>query len=266
MSISDNGDGFSQKDIINLGNIGESDKKSTFDKIKRKNGDFYAGNKGLGILSSFSLSDIIEITTNNENHSYIINWERSQGYFEYTEINLSPKTGARLLIKEINPQDMKVLIDEEEFSKMRHAIISHFTNNNKIKIKLYIDNVESSNLSCCNINELDDLFIYKVDFMYNSKKNTLELSFLKANPPLKKGCSEINTDKLYKKLTIPLLNDLDINNLLKETYYLTKTYIPNNTNFKYLDSNLEDFNGSLFITEGAPPKTFKETSIIFNME
>ena len=257
LTISDDGDGFTEKDIIDLGNPGYSTKKSSSHNTKRKDGYFYAGNKGLGILSAFSLSNLVEIETTNKTQSFIINWEKAKGELTYSEISKSSKHGTIFIIKEIDVHDIKVLTDEHEIAKLRHVTLSHFINDNSINIKLFINDVESSDLLCCNIDELDNLFIYKVDFSFKSKENILEFAFTKANPHLKKGVKEIKTDKLYKKLTIPLNNDIDLKKILKENFYLTKATFARKTNFNYLDVDLEDFYGSFFIKKDKPPKNLK---------
>ncbi len=257
ITIKDNGDGFYEEDIINLGNAGYSTKKSSPDNIQRNNGDFYAGNKGLGILSAFSLSDLVKIETTNKKQSFFISWEKAKGELTYTKAPKTTQCGTTFLIKNIKKEDIKVLTDKDEIAKLRHVTLSHFTNTNPININLFIDNKKNNDILCCNIDDLDTLFIYKVDFSFKSKENILEFSFKRANPPFKKGIKEIKTNELYKKLTIPLNNTINLEKLLNENFNLTKSIFAQKTSFNYLDANLEDFYGSFFIKKDKVPKELK---------
>lgn len=261
--VSDKGDGLSEEDIKNLGLIGESDKKET-GKECRENGEYYSGSKGLGLLSAFSLSDYIEIRTRKNNKSYLIKWPKAKGEFSYEDIDQLNNCGTELIIKNISKDDINILTDEEEYKKLRHVTICHFKNkgNTCERINFYINGKLKDEFSCCDIKDIDDIFIYKINFRYFSKTNKLQYKFDRADVNRMIKGNKINKgnkpiDRLSKVNSIDLNNNININDIIKNTYKVTKT--TSEKKLKYLSSSLEDFYGSLYVTAGQHSSEIKKS-------
>ena len=254
ITVIDKGDGLDETDIEKLGMIGESDKKE-IGKEQRKNGEYYGGSKGLGLLSAFSLSDCIEIQTRKANKSYLIKWEKAKGGFNYNEIEQLTDCGTKLIMKNVSEDDINVLTDEEEYRKLRHISLSHFKSisDTSEKINFYIDNKLKNEFTCCDIKDLEDEFVYKIIFNYNSETNNLKFKFDKVNMLSSKKINKDNLlpiDRLLKTITIDLNNSIKINDLIKKNYKIIETNTKSNTVFKYLNSDLENFEGIFYIKEG----------------
>lgn len=254
ITVIDKGDGLDEIDIQKLGMIGQSDKKEV-GKEQRKNGEYYSGSKGLGLLSAFSLSNYIEIKTRKNDKSYLIKWEKAQGEFNYSEIKQLPDNGTKLIMRNISEDDINVLTDEEEYKKLRHVSLCHFKNisNTFEKINFYIDDKLKDEFTCCDIKDLEDKFVYKVKFNYCSQSNNLKFKFDKVNMVNSKKINKDNllpTDRLLKTITINLNDNNRINDIIKENYKLTETNTKSEKIFKYLDSNLESFEGMFYVMEG----------------
>lgn len=263
IKVVDFGDGLDEEEIKKLGDIGVSVKKE-YGNETRKNGEYYSGSKGLGLLSSFSLCSNIEIKTRKKDKSYIIKWEKSQGKFNYYDIDNLPHCGTQLTMNNISSDDIRVLTDEEEYKKLRHITICHFKNASIAypKINYYIDGKLKTDFTCCDIKQIDYSFVYKINFSYCSKYNKLKfkfdsVDFSKSNKIDKD--KSLPTFRLLKNLTIDLNNNLDLNSIVKENYKITKIHNSKKSTFKYLYSNLEDFEGMFYVVEGR-----KDNQIIKN--
>ena len=250
--ILDNGDGFSKEDIEFLGKIGESNKKVA--TLKRRNGGYYAGSKGLGILSAFSLSKKLIIITTNNKKTYRVDWARGDGNFTYEEIEFTGKKGTELILSEVDKESFKVLTDETEIGKLKHLSCRDFEScsTDNIEINLYIDGNKKDLNDIGSINDLRDILTTKIDFKFDSSKNILTYSFEKF------GFADKIKERLKNHVCIDLNNnDLDLITLLKEYYKITKTVDQKNYNYNYLNSGLDDFHGSLFVASKRPNKECK---------
>ncbi|WP_252225970.1 ATP-binding protein [Clostridium sp. ZBS2] len=259
--IKDDGDGLLKEEIEELGNIGSSMKKEN-NNIKRKDGKYLAGSKGLGLLSSFTLSNYIEISTTNEDESYLVKWKKSQGEFTYEKIEKLNEKGTKLIMKNISDGDIVLLTDEEEYKKLRHMTIDHFKNNtSNLIVHFLIDNKEVSNFECCDYRDIDNAFIYKISFKYNSKNNTLEYKYGRAKINLISEKTKIYnnpTDRLYKGIHINLKNNINMNDIIKKSYNINNVQVKKNYEFKYLSTDLEDFDGEFWVTHNSKPKDSKK--------
>ncbi|AJF32779.1 hypothetical protein ST12_08470 [Clostridium botulinum] len=260
VTILDKGEGLSIEDIKKLGNIGESDKKSNGNE-KRNDGKYLAGSKGLGLLSAFTLSNYIEIKTRKNDVSYLIKWKKSEGKFTYEKIDNLDESGTQLTIKNISNDDIILLTDEEEYKKLRHVTIDHFKNNGKnIGINFSINNILNNGLNCCDFKDIEDLFIYKIRFQYKSKSNNLKYIFDKADINLISqtvAAYNLPTDRLNREISLHLNNNIDVNDIINKFYKVNKPQISKNHKFKYLISDLEDFEGELWISQGGKTKLIK---------
>ncbi|PWJ45825.1 ATP-binding protein [Faecalicatena contorta] len=219
IQICDNGTGISLEEIRNLAKPGFSTKKLQ-GNIRNKHGFFFTGNKGLGILSCFSLCEEIIIDT------FIGNTQRCQGSlnkngllkYEVLENVMDNSKGTIITLQQIPDEIINFLTSSSELQKIRH-ISTYLYKRNSIhfpEIRLKIDeelpksiflDVEFTNM------------LYDVTFSYD--KSTQSLKF-KCESDIRKNIN----DSLIE------LNTFDIESLemltLKE-YGIKKT-IPTRTN------------------------------------
>lgn len=170
VQVIDNGIGISTEEIKNLTKPGYSTKK-TNGNIRNKQGFFFTGNKGLGILSCFSLCKRIIIDTifqkNQKNYKYhavlskdgILDYQLSKNEDGY-------KTGTIITLQSIRPSDMSFLNTSSELQKIRH-LSTYLYKRDKLPfptITLKIDDQEPRSIY------LDTEFknmLYDVEFNYN---------------------------------------------------------------------------------------------------
>lgn len=259
VTVIDKGDGLNEEDIKKLGVIGQSDKKE-IGKEKRKDGKYYGGSKGLGLLSAFSLSDYIEIETRIDDTVYLVKWQKSQGEFSYQQIdNYSlDSNGTKVILKNISDDNMNILMDKNEHKKLRHVTIQHFNNigyENK-KINFYVNGVFNDEFECSNINDLLYRFVYEIEFEYNSKNNILKYSFNKVNMSSVINNGNLPNDRLLKPIYIDLSTNIKISDIIKNKYKIVKT-VQKDKSFNYLSAKLENFCGKFYISEGRNSKKHK---------
>ncbi|MCU7201594.1 ATP-binding protein [Turicibacter sanguinis] len=256
ITVQDNGDGFSLSDIHDLSNIGESRKKETTN-LKRTDGHNYAGSKGLGLLSSFSLANQLEILTVHGNKIFNINWIKSTGSYQYTELKTNPsslKKGSIIILKNISTDSLRILTDVNEYKKLRHVRLNNFKRNpDELKIEFKINNQIQDEINCTNILDLEKDFKYRVDFKYNSLSNSLSFNFQLISPAIDSQI-EVNLakntlDSSYT-IQIPLNNNINIINILKNQYNISSYVSLQPYQFNYLSSKLEEFEGSIWISRG----------------
>jgi hypothetical protein len=236
--INDDGDGLTLSDIKKLGLISESNKKTNGNYL-RKDGYFFAGSKGLGILSLFSISDQLIIETENNNKRYKIIWSKGNSSFNYEVITAKNKNGTKIIISNINKEYLAILTDETELNKLKHLSIKNYLNSslNSIKIPFYINNILCNELIVTHFSNLQNKFIATVKFNYDAKSNLLYFQYISNN-------NIINDNQIL----IDLSKEINISDILTKNYHISQVMYKGEP-CKYLDFSLESFGGEISVTE-----------------
>lgn len=175
IQIIDDGLGITIQEIKNLAKPGYSSKKMD-GNVRNKNGFFFTGSKGLGILSCFSLCEKIVINTYTECDKSCSVVLYKNGLLEY-EIDSKEKIcqqGTKIILSGINIEDMEFLNSEFELQKLRHLSTYLFKKDivSFPNISLRIDNDPPKSIL---FNTDLEGMLYDVIFSYC--KGTGELSF-----------------------------------------------------------------------------------------
>ena len=181
ITITDFGRGFSKDDLDHLGEAGYSS-KMIGDNTQSPIGNPLAGSKGLGLLTAFFISNVLEIETYSEadRKSYFLEWKKGAQRYRYEEIE-SESVGTVITLKDVIPEKLQMILLPEEKVKLFMASLRFFTNDTNLpQIKLIIDGVEESFYPQ---ETLDDYysrnkgsssgFIAKAIFKYTDNKITL---------------------------------------------------------------------------------------------
>lgn len=254
IQVSDDGIGISSEEIKNLTRPGFSSKKRN-DNIRNGDGFFFTGNKGLGILSCFSICEEIIIDTYagevGKCHAVL----NKNGFLNYEMIDtIDTNTGSVITLRGIRPTDMEYLNTETELQKLRH-LSSYLYKKDLIPfpdILLRVDDNEPSLI----LFETDfSNMLYDVSFEYDKSTGVLNYS------------CETNSDKGINKDIIKITS-FDIQSLEKvllDNYGIEKT-IRTRTNdiasyHWYTDlDNVPSFEGRLVVyfkqTAGAKLKQY----------
>ena len=228
ISIIDDGDGFSDQDILLLTQIGSSRKK--MDEFYTHNSHMYTGSKGLGLLSAFSLCTELRIITRNEANAYEIIWDKSGSSFTYDNIDSQEyvNTGSIVQLLNIDQTEMSFLVSDIEIKKLQH-ISTYFYKNDLINfpnITLKLDDGDDQNLL---YTASIDKMLYDISFEYTSTTSTLSMM--------------INvSDELVDNRTFTITSfDLDsINKLLKDTYGINNII---KSRFNTIYPTIENYDG-----------------------
>ncbi len=183
IEVIDKGEGLCQDEIERLGEAGYSS-KMVGDKTTSPINNSLAGNKGLGLLTTFFISDSLEITTYSvkDKQAYFIEWQKGEQKYRY-DIYEKKIVGTRIFLKNIDDEKMKMILLPEEKVKLFMTSLRFFTGaSNQPKIKLFIDGEEESFYPDKTLedyyaeNKRDNYgFIAKASFKY--EKNKVILSY-----------------------------------------------------------------------------------------
>jgi len=214
VKVSDDGIGISSEEIKNLTRPGYSSKKRN-NNIRNGNGFFFTGNKGLGILSCFSICEEIIIDTYSGEVGKCYAVLNKNGLLNHEMIDTSDTdtdTGTVITLRGIRPTDMEYLNAETELQKIRH-LSSYLYKKDLIsfpEILLRIDDNKPSSI----LFETDfSSMLYDVSFEYNKSTGLLNYS------------CDTNDDKGINKDTIEIAS-FDIQSLEKvllDNYEIEKT-------------------------------------------
>ncbi|MGE4292789.1 MAG: ATP-binding protein [Desulfovibrio sp.] len=187
--VTDNGVGLSEKDIIELASVGQSQKMRD-GNILSAIGEPYAGSKGLGILTAFNLCQNLEITTHSKKDAktYLIKWAKGTKKITYREYE-SDHVGTRLKMEGVGRNSIKMLTHEDEIKKIFLSSITYYTTSETLpKIKLYVNGIEKTYSQPTLIDDLyhkynrpktkskhEGYFVAKAMFRYSN--NTLTISY-----------------------------------------------------------------------------------------
>lgn len=176
VKVIDNGTGISVEEIKNLAKPGYSTKK-TDGNVRNIQGFFFTGNKGLGILSCFSLCDWITIDTIFEKDCKCHAVLSKDGILDYqlSENKEGYKNGTTITLQSIRSSDMSFLNTSSELQKIRH-LSTYLYKKDQFpfpEITLKIDDEEEKSVY------LDTEFknmLYDVEFSYNKVSNKLNFA------------------------------------------------------------------------------------------
>lgn len=145
ITITDSGKGFSKEELEHLGEAGYSS-KMVGENTRSPIDNPLAGSKGLGLLTAFFISDVLEIETysDSDKKSYYLEWKKGDQKYIYHEIE-SESVGTVVTLKNVIPDKLQMILLPEEKVKLFMASLRFFTNNEKLPlIKLIIDGIEES--------------------------------------------------------------------------------------------------------------------------
>lgn len=213
IQVIDNGAGISFSEIENLARPGYSSKKID-ENVRNKHGFFFTGNKGLGILSCFSLCENIVIDTASDSSPKCHAILQKDGTLDYELDSKQHEcpTGTTITMNEIRSVDMNFLNTPLELQKLRH-LSTYLYKKEKLPfptITLQIDDEAPTSIF------LDTQFVnmlYDVTFKYDKGSGRL---LFKCIPG--KG-KDINSDTIE-------IASFDLQNLEKialENYNIKKT-------------------------------------------
>lgn len=181
IEIIDEGEGICETEIENLGKAGYSSKMVGSKTTSPLNNPL-SGSKGLGLLTAFFVSDILEIETFSEEDkkAYRIIWEKGKQKFQYTEIE-EEIIGTRIRLKNVEEEKLKMILLQEEKQKLFMTSLRFFTEEKRLpRIRLFVDETEefyypSKTLETYyNLNKADNNgFVAKASFKYEHNKITL---------------------------------------------------------------------------------------------
>lgn len=179
IEIIDEGEGICEKEIERLGEAGYSSKmvgERTVSPIENP----LSGSKGLGLLTAFFISDLLEIETFSveDQKLYFLTWKKGEQKFNYEERTESQRIGTRILLKNVEDDKLRMILLQEEKQKLFMTSLRFFTNDERLpKIRLFVDEKEeffypSETIEdFYNRNKADNNgFIAKASFWYEGNK------------------------------------------------------------------------------------------------
>lgn len=182
IEIIDEGEGICEKEIERLGEAGYSSKmvgKKTMSPIDNP----LSGSKGLGLLTAFFVSDLLEIETfsKEEQKLYFLRWKKGEQKFSYEERVEPHGIGTRILLKNVEEEKLRMILLQEEKQKLFMTSLRFFTDDERLpRIRLFVDEKEEFYYPSetiedfYNRNKADNKgFIAKASFEYVDNKITL---------------------------------------------------------------------------------------------
>lgn len=182
IEIIDEGEGISEKEIERLGEAGYSSKmvgNRTVSPIDNP----LSGSKGLGLLTAFFISDLLEIETFSveDQKFYFLTWKKGEQKFSYEERVEFQRKGTRILLKNVEEEKLRMILLQEEKQKLFMTSLRFFTGDECLpKIRLFIDEQEEFYYPSETIEDYYNRnkanskgFIAKASFEYEDNKITL---------------------------------------------------------------------------------------------
>lgn len=242
IEVTDDGRGFTEDTIKTLSKPGESYKKK--DNMYNPHGKFFAGSMGIGLLSVFSIAQELEIKTKGSDGSFVINGNSLALYYNRIEDSIVDD-GTKLILKEVNDADLRVLIEDIKNDKLKHISIKNYLEDYKLfDLEVDIDGITQSidsptaeelyKMSLCN-------FILKVNFSYSKRQRKLTYQVERTDSDI------INTDPVI----ISFNEEVDISNILEKHYHIIQ--VTHEEEFIFLPHGADqvcDFEGTFYIREG----------------
>lgn len=144
IEIIDEGEGICEKEIKRLGEAGYSS-KMVGEKTMSPIDNPLSGSKGLGLLTAFFISDMLEIETFSveDQKLYFLRWKKGDQKFSYEEKDGQHGTGTRLLLKNVEEEKLKMILLQEEKQKLFMTSLRFFTDDERLpRIRLFVDEKE----------------------------------------------------------------------------------------------------------------------------
>lgn len=242
IEVTDDGRGFTESTIKTLSKPGESYKKK--DNLYNPHGKFFAGSMGIGLLSVFSIAQELEIKTKGSEGAFVISGNNLA--LSYSRVDDSTiDNGTKLILKEVNDSDLRVLIEDIKHDKLKHVSIKNYLEDYKLfDLEVNIDGI-TQNIDSPNAEELYKMplcnFVSKVDFSYSKSERKLTYQIERTDSQI------INTDPV----AISFNEEVSISNILEKHYNITT--VTHEKEFIFLPhgaSQVCDFEGTFYIKEG----------------
>lgn len=144
IEIVDEGEGICEKELERLGEAGYSS-KMIGDRTVSPIDNPLSGSKGLGLLTAFFISDLLEIETfsKEDQKMYFLTWKKGEQRFSYEEKKDAQRVGTRILLKNVEEEKLRMILLQEEKQKLFMTSLRFFTNDERLpKIRLFIDEKE----------------------------------------------------------------------------------------------------------------------------
>ncbi len=252
--VRDIGEGFKHEDILKLGDISNSNKKIK-GNIYNKKGLPYAGNKGLGLLSVFSICKIMEIDTENDSgERYLISWKKGKKKFSYEKIKVKGIRETIIKLKYVDTNALTLLSTQNEIKKLKHISIKNFIGEERLpNIVLNVDNEIKLSKEAINITDVikEEVsnFVAEVDFEYEN--DNIYFQYISDD-------KRINNNRSIIKLE----NQLEIEKLLENEYRIIKIEGKNKLNEINFAFNknikLPKFSGKFYIIKERKTEKFNK--------
>lgn len=186
VKIKDNGYGISEAGIEDLRRPGRSTKMKTGNRLS-KIGEPYAGSKGLGILTAFSLCSQLEVTTYSvdDKRTYKLIWNNGSAAIDVSEID-KKFSGTELILHGVSKEHIRLLTEDDELRKLFISTITYYKPSATLPtIEFFLNNENITVLPEIKIDELytkhnkkpqkGGFFVAKASFRYS--KNKLYLAY-----------------------------------------------------------------------------------------
>lgn len=186
VKIKDNGSGISEAGIEDLRRVGRSTKMKAGNHLS-KIGEPYAGSKGLGILTAFSLCSHLEVTTYSieDNRTYKLIWHKGSAVIDVSEIDQN-FSGTELTLYGVSKEHIRLLTEDDELRKLFISTITYYKPSTTLPaIEFFLNGENITVLPETKIDELykkyskkpqkGGFFVAKASFRYS--KNKLHLAY-----------------------------------------------------------------------------------------
>lgn len=231
--------GFALEDIENLANPGESSKKIE-GNIKNRKGMYLTGSKGLGILSAFSISSLIEIETVIQNGDIYLIRLSKKGLVESEKLNKRANDFyTKIKVCNVELDVLNLLSSESELKKLRHNCTYLYKKDKVPFPKIYLHRTGQES---CEVNfecEIPDMLY---DLTFSFEKNSQTLSF---------RCSSPSKDINNAQIIINEFSNKNLKDILRDNYEIGES-INTRTNDgpNYNDFvNVPSFEGRILVYE-----------------
>jgi len=243
ITVVDDGHGFTLEEIQQLSKPGFSKKKKS-GNLRNSKGYFYTGSKGLGLLSVFSICDMITIqTTSDTDGEYIIRWKKNESKLFYDKIeNPQLSKGTIITLHDVLPQVMTLLTSQAEIKKLRR-ISTYMYKHDDIKFPELTLSIDGNTPVSLYFKTKFSGMLFDVQFQYDNVSEILTFQ-----------CNSDRIDINNSKISIFSFEVSEIEKILDEHFDIIetiKTRTNDNMNFQELESvkGVPTFEGRILVFE-----------------